>query len=66
MLEQAKIGRFQVTAREWKKNEHHRIYFSLDSSAQACYDVKEKRFIPTRNRVGARMENAIKEIFELR
>ncbi len=59
------IGRFTVTAKEWKKSNQHRIYFSFDSSAQACYDMNEEVFIKCRGRVGARMEHAIKEVFKL-
>lgn len=65
MLKQAQIGRFIVTANEWKNHGKHRIYFQLDSSAQACYDVLEERFIKVKGRVDARFENAIKEVFEL-
>lgn len=58
-----KIGRFQVTGKEWKRGETHRIYFSLDNGGQACYDMNEQVFIKCRSRVGARFEHAIKEAF---
>lgn len=60
-----KIGRFTVIAKEWKKGNQHRVYFSLDTSAQACYDMNEGVFIKCRGRVGARFEHAIKEAFNL-
>lgn len=59
------IGRFTVAAKEWKKGNQHRIYFSLDTSARACYDMNEEVFIKCRGRVGARMEHAIREAFGL-
>jgi hypothetical protein len=65
MKDKVQIGRFEVTAKEWKNYGKHRIYFSLDEGGQACYDVQEERFIKCKNRVGARFEHAIKEEFEI-
>ncbi len=64
-MKDQKIGRFTVSAKEWKKGNQHRIYFKVDSSTQACYDANKKQFIKCSNRVDARFEHAIHEAFNL-
>ncbi len=72
-MQSKKIGRFTVDAKEWDKPGISRIYFAIKGygegtgrfSAQACYDVLGKQFIKCQNRVNARWEHTIKEVFEL-
>lgn len=59
------IGNVQVTAREWKKGPHHRLYFSADTGGQACWDLKNQRWVKVKREFGGRFKHHIRETFGL-
>ena len=59
------IGTTTVTARDWKKNGQHRIYFSDDRRGSACWDVVNGEWIKVSHEVGAQFKLQIKAAFDL-
>ena len=54
----------EVTAREWKKDNQHRIYFSA-RGGQACWDVVNREWVKVHKEFGARFKAAIKAAWGL-
>lgn len=59
------VGSITVTAKEWKKGPHHRVYFSTDGRGQACWDVIAKEWIKVKSEFGARFKHQVKVVFDL-
>jgi len=64
MKQEARIGNILVRAREWRKGNHHRIYFTEvgpRNAGQAIWDVNQKSWIRCKREFGWRMKESIKQ-----
>ena len=58
------VGTTTVTARDWKKNGQHRIYFTINKG-QACWDVISSEWIKTHHEFGSALKLQVKAAFDL-
>ena len=61
MKTQATINGMTITAKEWKKNGQHRIYFNEQrrNGAQACWDVNAEQWVKVKGEFGGRQKDWI-------
>lgn len=64
-MESKQIGNTEITAREWKKGNQHRIYFSDGRGGQACWDVNKREWVKVHCEFGHVFKLRIKEAFSL-